>query len=526
LLAETVGTAARPRPPVALGRVKLAPPALSARALQALREIVGRDGVRDDHAERVAHAAGKSYPDLVRLRAGEPEGAPDAVILPVAPEQVRGVLERCARLSLAVVPFGGGTSVVGGLAPKSGGHEGVVSLDMRRMGQVLDLDRESLTVLVGAGIRASALERHLAGRGLTLGHFPQSFEYVSLGGCVATRSVGQASTGYGGIAQMVLGLRLSSPAGDIELPAVPASAAGPGLRQLLVGSEGTLGAICTLALRVRAAPSERIYEGVFFEDFESGVSAMRTLAQSRFAPEVARLSDESETGLSLALAEPGRAPVERLKRRLGRLYLGIRGYRNRGCLAILGFEGEGEETALRRERAFAVLRQNGGFAVGRSPGEAWLRTRFSAPYLRDDLLTQGIVVETLETAAQWSQLTRLHREIADAIAQALTKLGTPGLVMCHVSHLYPTGASLYFTLLARQREGDEIGQWRTVKDAATRAILNGRGTLSHHHGVGFDHAKWMEEEVGSTGVAALRALKLELDPSGIMNPGKLLAANR
>jgi alkyldihydroxyacetonephosphate synthase len=325
---------------------------------------------------------------------------------------------------------------------------------------------------------------------------------------------------------MVLGLRLSSPAGDIELPPVPASAAGPGLRQLLVGSEGTLGAISTLALRVRTAPSERIYEGVFFEDFESGVSALRTLAQSRSAPEVARLSDESETALSLALAEPGRAPVERLKRRLGRLYLGIRGYRNRGCLAILGFEGEGEETALRRERAFAVLRQNGGFAVGRSPGEAWLRTRFSAPYLRDDLLTQGVLVETLETAAQWSHLTSLHREIADAIAQTLTKLGTPGLVMCHVSHLYPTGASLYFTLLARQREGDEIGQWRTVKDAATRAILNGGGTLSHHHGVGFDHAPWMEEEVGSTGVAALRALKLELDPTGIMNPGKLLAANR
>jgi alkyldihydroxyacetonephosphate synthase len=215
--------------------------------------------------------------------------------------------------------------------------------------------------------------------------------------------------------------------------------------------------------------------------------------------------------------------VERLKRRLGRLYLGIRGYRNGGCLAILGFEGEREETALRRERTLAALRQLGGLAVGRSPGEAWLRTRFSAPYLRDELLTHGVLVETLETAAQWSQLTRLHREIADAIAQALTGLGTPGLVMCHVSHLYPTGASLYFTLLARQREGDEIGQWRTVKDAATRAILDGGGTLSHHHGVGFDHAPWLEDEVGSTGLSALRALKLQLDPTGIMNPGKLLA---
>jgi alkyldihydroxyacetonephosphate synthase len=502
--------------------VKLAPPALPARALEALRGIVGRDGVRDDHAERVAHAAGKSYPDLVRLRAGGPDGAPDAVILPVAREQLPRVLECCASSSLAVVPFGGGTSVVGGLAPDRGGHAGVVSLDMRRMGQVLGLDRDSSTVHVGAGIRASALEHYLGGRGLTLGHFPQSFEYVSLGGCAATRSVGQASTGYGGIARMVLGLRLSSPVGEIELPPVPASAAGPGLRELLVGSEGTLGVISALALRVRAAPGERVYEGFFFEDFGAGVDALRALAQSRSSPEVARLSDEPETGLSLALTEPRPRSLEGLKRRLGRLYLGTRGYRQRGCLAILGFEGEREETALRRARALAAVRERGGVALGRSPGEAWLRTRFSAPYLRDELLTHGVMVETLETATQWSQLTRLYREVRDAIALALSRSGTPGLVMCHVSHLYPTGASLYFTLLARQREGDEIGQWRAVKQAATRAIVNGGGTLTHHHAIGTDHAPWLSEEVGSTGVAALRALKRELDPTGIMNPGKLL----
>jgi alkyldihydroxyacetonephosphate synthase len=203
----------------------------------------------------------------------------------------------------------------------------------------------------------------------------------------------------------------------------------------------------------------------------------------------------------------------------------MRGYRNGGCLAILGFEGAPEETALRRERALASVRRNGGLALGRSPGEAWLKTRYSAPYLRDELLTHGVMVETLETATQWSQLTRLHREVGDAIARALSQLGTPGLVTCHVSHLYPTGASLYFTLLARQREGDEIGQWRVVKDAATRAIVTGGGTLTHHHGVGIDHAPWLKGELGSTGTAALQAVKRELDPTGIMNPGKLLALN-
>jgi alkyldihydroxyacetonephosphate synthase len=516
-LAETVGIAERPRPPVALGNVRLSQPALTPGVLEELRAIVGAGNVRDDHVERVLHAAGKGYPDLVRLRDGRPEGAPDAIVLPSAAEQVRAVLELCERASLAVVPFGGGTSVVGGVAPLRGEHGGVVALDTRHMEAVMNLDRESRTVTVQAGLRAPALERHLGERGLTLGHYPQSFEYVSLGGCAATRSAGQASSGYGAIEKMVLGLRLTAPAGELCLPAIPASAAGPGLRGLLVGSEGTLGVISELSLRVRAAPAERVYEGVFFEDFAAGVEVLRGLAQGPAAPAVARLSDEPETRMSLALA--GSAG---LKGRLGRLYLGVRGY-GEGCLAILGFEGEAGEVSRRRKRALEEARRGGGLAVGRSPGEAWLKGRFSAPYLRDELLTHGVMVETLETATQWSNLRRLHREVGRAIDDGLRACGTPGLVMCHVSHLYETGASLYFTFLARRREEDEIGQWRTVKEAASRAITEGGGTITHHHAVGRDHAPWMTAEVGSTGVAALRALKSELDPAGIMNPGKLLA---
>ena len=522
-LAENMGMAEQPRPPVALREVRLPPPALPGRALERLQEVVGAANVREDHRERVLRAAGKGYPDLVRLRAGEPEGAPDAVVLPDGHDQVRAVLECCAELSVAVVPFGGGTSVVGGVAPLRGDHAGVVALDLRLLDGVLDLDRESLTVRVGAGMRAPALERRLADSGLTLGHFPQSFEYVSLGGCAATRSVGQASSGYGGIARMVLGLRFATPAGEMALPAIPASAAGPGLRELVVGSEGTLGVISELALRVRPAPAQKIYEGVFFEDFSGGVEAMRDLAQGGGAPDVARLSDEAETRVSLALAETGGALTAALKRRLGRAYLTARGHRTVGCLAIFGFEGAAEDVARRRERTLETARGCGGLAVGHLPGAAWLKSRFSGPYLRDDLLTQGVMVETLETAVQWSGLERLHGEIAAAISAAMSACGTPGLVMCHVSHLYPSGASLYFTFLARQKEGEELAQWRAVKEAASRAIVEGGGTLTHHHAVGRDHAPWMEREVGATGLGALRALKAELDPAGIMNPGKLLA---
>ncbi len=516
-LRETLGLRAPPRAPVALGRVRLAAPGLPDSTLAQLRAIVGPQNVRVDHAERVLHAAGKGYPDLVRLRAGAPEGAPDAVVHPSGHEQVRDVLELCGRASLAVVPFGGGTSVVGGVAPLRGQHAGVLSLDMGRMGALLSLDRESLTVTVQAGMRAQALERELAAHGLTLGHFPQSFEYVSLGGCAATRSAGQASTGYGSIEKLVLGLRLAAPAADIALPAMPASAAGPGLRQLLVGSEGTLGVISELALRVRPAPRERVYEGVFFESFGDGVRALRELAQEHALPDVARLSDEPETRMSLMLAGAGGVTG-----RLGRAYLALRGYRD-GCLAIFGFEGERRELDPRRARALELIRGCGGLALGRSPGEAWLRSRFSAPYLRDELLTHGLMVETLETATQWSNLRRLHAQVSGAIAQALSAGGTPGLVSCHVSHLYETGASLYFTFIAPQREDDAIGQWHAVKEAASRTIVQGGGTITHHHAVGRDHMPWLAQEVGDGGLAALRAIKAELDPAGIMNPGKLLA---
>jgi len=516
LLRAALDITAPPKPPVALGHVHLEPPATSAGDLAELRNLIGEAKVRDDHRQRVIHAAGKSYPDLVRLRSGTPEGAPDAIVYPASREQLHMLLSVCAQRSLAIVPFGGGTSVVGGLAPLRGEHRAVIALDLREMASVLELDRESLIVTVQAGLRARELEGLLGAEGLTLGHFPQSFEYVSLGGCAATRSAGQASTGYGRFEELVLGLGMSAPAGRIELPAMPASAAGPSLRELIVGSEGTLGVIDELALRVRRAPSERLYEGFFFESFEQGASAFREMVQHGDAPDVARLSDEQETGISLALAGTGG-----LKTRVGRAYLTARGYAQ-GCLAILGFEGEAEEAHGRRARARQLMREQGGLAVGRSPATAWLHSRFTAPYLRDELITHGVIVETLETATRWSNLVSLRGKVVAAIAESLRACGTPGVVGCHVSHTYETGASLYFTFLAPAREGEEVAQWQAVKAAASRAIVDGGGTITHHHAVGRDHAPWMEREIGRAGVQALRAVKAQLDPTGIMNPGKLL----
>lgn len=515
-LRDTLAISGAARPPVALERVAIDPSAISSAALAALREIVGAGHVRTDHGDRVRHAAGKGYPDLVRLRAGLPDRAPDAIAYPGSREQLRALLHACEEHSLAVVPFGGGTSVVGGVAPVRGAQQAVVTLDLGRLRQLVHLDRKSRTVTVGAGMRAVELERTLSAEQLTLGHFPQSYEYISLGGCAATRSAGQASSGYGRFERMVLGVSLCAPAATISTSAVPASAAGPDLRELIVGSEGVLGVIDELTLRVRAAPEERVYEGVFFETFEQGADLLRELAQSGLSPPLARLSDAPETRVSLELARHGG-----VLEWLGRRYLGARGY-GEGCLAIFGFEGQRGTLRARRRRVHALVRAHGGLPVGRSPGEAWRASRFSAPYLRDELLTHGVLVDTLETATSWSNLMALHGRVRSAIAGALQACGTPGLVGCHISHVYETGASLYFTLLAPQSEGREIEQWQAVKRAASDAVVEGGGTISHHHAIGVDHAPWIERELGPDGVDALRALKDRLDPAGIMNPGKLL----
>jgi alkyldihydroxyacetonephosphate synthase len=515
-LSQRLEACAHPRAPVALAEVALPRPALSERALTALDAVVGSGGLRVDHLQRVLHAAGKGYPDLVQLRRGTPVAAPDAVIYPSAPEQLPALLACCTEHDLAVVPFGGGTSVVGGVAPLRGEHAAVISVDLRRLDQLTGLDRPSGIVTCAAGLRVPALEAELSRAGLTLGHFPQSYEYVSVGGCAATRSAGQASTGYGRFDDLVLGLRCLTPSGDLALEAVPASAAGPDLRELVLGSEGTLGFISELALRVRPAPERRVYEGFFFETFAAGVEGVRQLAVSGAKPDVVRLSDEAETRLSLLLAGD-----RSVKARGARAYLDLRGYAG-GCLAILGFEGASQEVGQRRARAGALLRRAAALRLGRGVGEAWVSARFAGPYLRDDLLGHGLLVETLETATRWSELDGLRHAVAAAIDRSLRERGTAGVVMCHVSHVYTTGASLYFTVLAPQQAGEELEQWAAVKRAASEAIVAHRATITHHHAVGRDHAPWLGREIGPRGIAALRALKTELDPAGLMNPGKLI----
>ncbi|MQA62084.1 MAG: FAD-binding protein [Actinophytocola sp.] len=498
-----LGVKAPEHGPAGLAEIPLPQVRLPEQAQAALEAVVGAQHVTSEHDARVAHTRGWSTPDLLKLRAGDASDAPDAVVFPGSHDEVVAVLEVCSGLRVAVVPYSGGTSVVGGLTPAREWFAGVIALDMRRLDGLLAVDDISRTATLQAGVRGPRAEELLHEHGLTLGHFPQSYEGASIGGYAAARSAGQSSAGFGRFDEMVVGLVLATPRGTVTLGSAPMSAAGPDLRQLILGSEGTLGVITSVTVRVRPVPKERVYEGWRFASFEAGAAGLRALAQEGPLPTVVRLSDEAETAVNLA------DPSEALGGGPG------------GCLVITGYEGTSTEVAARRLSAGDVLANAGGEALGTAPGEKWRKGRYRGPYLRDPLLDAGVLVETLETVTFWSNLDALRSSVTTALTEALSKQGTPPLVLCHISHIYETGASLYFTVVCAQAE-DPLDQWRQAKTAANEAIRAAGAAISHHHGVGTDHRDTYSEEIGPLAAEMLHAVKRTVDPAGILNPGVLI----
>lgn len=514
------------RPAADLEQIALAEPALTEPDLEALRGLVGAGHVKTDRYERAFHARGKSYLDIVALRAGDLEQAPDAVVYPGTPEEVQLLVSHCDREKIALVPFGGGSSVVGGVTAQRGpSQRAVVTVDTTRLGRVLAIDGESLTARVQAGIYGPELERTLQREGFTLGHYPQSFEFSTLGGWIAARGAGQQSYRYGKAEKWLVSAELATPRGPWRTEAFPASAAGPNLNQFVAGSEGIFGVITAATVKIHRLPERKDYRGFFFRKLEDGLAAVRAIVQAELPVAMLRLSDGTEThflhGFSATQRPPG--AIERAAMQA----LSWRGYGEGRCLLLVGLEGD-RETVLESEvRTRALIQRHGGVHLGSRAGDRWYRNRFAMPYLRDPLLERGIAVETLETSTSWSRLLDLYRGVGLAIGDALRDhAADPAdrpIVMCHLSHGYADGASLYFTTIFPQKHGAEAEQWLAVKRAATDAIVAGGGTISHHHGVGTDHAPWLAREKGEIGVAALAGLKTSLDPNGTCNPGKVLA---
>ncbi len=472
--------------------------------------------VATDAPTRARHARGQSLPDLIALRSGAGLVFPDGVALPTSETEVAALLAFAREHDATVIAYGGGTSVVGHVNPRPGLRP-VLTLSLARLTALRHFDAESRLATFEAGVPGPALESRLRPLGYTLGHFPQAFQLSTLGGWVCTRSSGQQSRGYGRIEDLFAGGTLVSPAGELRLPPFPASAAGPALRQLVLGSEGRLGILTEAIVRISPRPEREHFDGIFLPDWPSAMDAARRLAQSEASLSMVRVSGPLETSTNLALAGRPRA-VAALKS-----YLRLRRMGREACLALLGFTG----SAARVRTARRVVRQvlGGRFvAVGALLGRPWERSRFRTPYLRNALWEAGYCVDTVETATTWSRVSPTVEAVESALHTALSAAGERVHAFTHLSHVYASGASVYTTFVFRA-DADPAGtleRWRALKAAACQAIVAAGATISHQHGVGADHAPYLEAEKGALGLRALERLLPVFDDAGILNPVKLI----
>lgn len=471
----------------------------------------------DTSAEtRLRHARGQSLPDWLAMRSGQFGVFPDGVAEPENAAQIRELLAWAVDQDAIVIPYGGGTSVAGHINPPAS-QRPVLTLSLARMNKLLALDPASQIARFGAGTAGPALERQLREQGYVLGHFPQSWELSTVGGWVASRSSGQQSLRYGRIEQLFAGGSVETLEGTLDIPTFPASSAGPDIREMVLGSEGRLGIISEVAVRVTPVPEHESFHVAFMPDWEGAVALVRALVQARLPLSMLRLSNAVETRTHLVLAGH-----ENLVAWLER-YLSLRGCGAGKCMMTFGITGE--RAASRRLLADVLrrVRRAGGVNTGRMLGRKWEEARFRSPYLRHGLWEHGYVVDTLETAADWQRVPALVERIEAAIA-AQAGEGEGVHVFTHLSHLYPQGSSIYTTYVFRCSDSYEatLTRWRRMKTAACEAIVAGGGTISHQHGVGRDHAAWLAAEKGERGMAALAALTQHFDPQARLNPGCLL----
>jgi alkyldihydroxyacetonephosphate synthase len=480
--------------PVPLDRIELPAPRLSPPAV--LAGICSTDA-----HDRASHAYGKAYRDIVRAFRGQFDHVPDLVARPGDAGEIRDVLEWCGERGAAVIPYGGGTSVVGGVEARVGsGYAGAVSLDLARLDRVVEIDRTSRAALIQAGATGPGLEDQLREHGLTLRHFPQSFQLSTLGGWIATRAGGHFATLYTHIDDLVESISAVTPTGDIETRRLPGSGAGPSPDRLLLGSEGILGVITEAWVRVQDRPVHKASAGVTYPSFDAGAEAVRAIAQSGLFPANCRLLDPREAEITGASSE--------------------------GALLVLGFESADHPVEAWMDRAVELAQDHGGAVSRRTDGKdsvgAWRDTFLRAPYLRDTFIACGVISDTFETAVTWDRFPQFHASVMEAAEQAVREICGAGRVMCRFTHVYPDGPAPYYTVLAPARRGSELEQWDEIKAAAAEAINREGGTITHHHAVGRDHRPWYDRQRPDRFADALRAAKAAVDPGAILNPGVLV----
>ena len=486
--------------PTPLEQVELPAPRLTAPALLA-------DICTIDPHERASHAYGKAYRDIVRAFRGRFDHVPDVIAYPRDPGEIADVLEWCGERGAAVIPYGGGTSVVGGVEARVGdAYSGTVTLDLSQLDRVLEIDRASRAALIQAGATGPHLEDQLREHGLTLRHFPQSFQLSTLGGWIATRAGGHFATLYTHIDDLVESISAVAPTGDIVTRRLPGSGAGPSPDRMLLGSEGILGVITEAWVRVQDRPVHKASAGVTYADFAAGAEAVRALSQSGLFPTNCRLLDPREAEITGASSGPSAG----------------------GALLLLGFESADHPVDAWMDRALELAADHGGKVGKRSGGNGkdsvgtWRDTFLRAPYLRDTFVACGVISDTFETAITWDRFAAFHASVMESTERAVHEICGDGRVMCRFTHVYPDGPAPYYTVLAPARRGAELEQWDQIKAAGAEAVSAGGGTITHHHAVGRDHRPWYDRQRPDRFADALRAAKAALDPGAILNPGVLV----
>jgi alkyldihydroxyacetonephosphate synthase len=493
-----------------------------------LEAAVGTGFVSTEPLDRVVHARGKSLRDLVRHRRGDLGRLPDVVVRPADEDDLTAVVRAAIDADAVVIPFGGGTNIAGSLEAPDDEERDIVSVDLGRMDKVLAIDDASRLARVQPGVFGPHLEQQLNARGWTVGHFPDSFSYSTLGGWIATRSSGMQSDKYGDVADVTRAVRVVTPAGTLATRPVPHTSTGPSVREMVLGSEGRLGIISEATVHVHRVPEHRVILGYLFPDWPSALAAMHDIAASDASPSVTRVSDANETQFSFATRKDP-SPIDRLKSKALTTYLERRRKFDLEamCLSFIGYEGTKDHVAAQRKLVGRIVGRHGGLSIGASPGELYDQKKFDTPYIRDYLLDRGALADVSETAAPWSALPTVYGNVIANAQGAFDGLHVQGYIMCHLSHSYHSGACLYFTFgFKPSGDREPLEEYDAIKSAMQQTFVDSGATLSHHHAVGTEHAPWLEQDISAPGVAMLRALFDGIDPGANLNPGKIVSSSR
>jgi alkyldihydroxyacetonephosphate synthase len=482
-------------------------------------KLLGKERVFQCKKERIIHTFGKSYKDSLKIRSNKIDIAPDLVIYPESEEEIKSIFLIAKTYQIAIVPFGGGTSVVGGLDAKPGQNKYVLSLDLTRLNKIIKIDKQSRTALIEAGKFGPEIEEELKQAGLTLGHYPQSFEFSTLGGWIAARSSGQNSILFGGIESLVIALKMVSPNGEVHTIHSPRMATGPDFKEIILGSEGSLGVITKALVKISPIPERQEYNMYVFKNFQEAKNAAKDITQNKIPVAMIRVSNEDETEAFFAMGKSKKTFLSDFFSKIIKKYMRIKNIDPKCCSTMLvGFEGNENDILINKEKITKLFSNYSQLSLGTKPGKKWLKDRFFLPYIRDEFMDNDLLIDTLETSTTWNRLDELYKLIKKAIHDSIDT--DKVIIYTHLSHFYNSGASLYVTIVALQNTENPILQWQNMKEKVNKTLKEFNAPISHHHGVGIDHKDgihWSNSEQ-----LLMQNLKDQFDPNGIMNPGKLL----